>query len=125
MACLKVMVVDDSLITAKSLIRMLESLGHEVVCTARTGEEAIELYKKFMPDLVTMDISMPDMNGVQATKIIIQEYPDALIVMVTSHGQEEMVLEAVTAGAKGYVLKPLNSERFREHIDNVLKRFRG
>ena len=118
MAGLKFLVVDDSLITVKKICDLLSQLGNIVVKTAATGAEAVEAYGACRPDIVTMDITMPDMDGVEATKQIRQKYPDARIIMVTSHGQEPMVLGAIKAGAKAYVLKPID----REHLDAAIKR---
>jgi len=70
-----------------------------------------------------MDITMPDMDGIQATKLIRSEYKDALIIMVTSHGQEQMVIDAIEAGALGYVIKPVKKEKLKESIDGLLKKF--
>jgi two-component system chemotaxis response regulator CheY len=69
-----------------------------------------------------MDITMPDMDGIEATRLIRKQFPDALIVMVTSHGQERMVLDALKAGAKGYVLKPFRQDKLQEAIENAVKR---
>lgn len=123
MDSLKVMVVEDSGITAKKLTVMLERLGHQVVCVANTGLQAIDLYKEYQPDMVTMDITMPDMDGIEATRKILDISPRALIIMVTSHGQEQMVMDAIDAGAKGYVLKPVKQEKLAEHIATVIERY--
>jgi two-component system chemotaxis response regulator CheY len=122
MPSLKVLIVDDSLIAVKKLTLMLEGLGHQVVGTAGTGAKAVEAYRAVNPDLVTMDITMPDMDGVQATSSIISEFPSANIIMVTSHGQERMVIDSLDAGAKGYVLKPVRVEKLSDMIDKVLSR---
>jgi two-component system chemotaxis response regulator CheY len=119
---LKIMVVDDSLITIKKLSAMLSQLGHTVVRTAATGREALQTYAECEPDLVTMDITMPDMDGIEATRLIRDRFPNALIVMVTSHGQEKMVLDALQAGAKGYVLKPFRADKLEEVITMALTR---
>lgn len=120
---LNVLVVDDSLITIKKLSQLLEGIGHNVIAHARTGQEALEQYKLTKPDLVTMDITMPGMSGIEVTKIIIEEDPNALIIMVTSHGQEQMVIESIEVGAKGYILKPIKSDQLKEAIEKVYEKY--
>ncbi|MBF0303564.1 MAG: response regulator [Desulfamplus sp.] len=120
---LNFMIVDDSGITTKKMAKMLEELGHNVVGVARTGREAIEQYMTVNPDMVTMDITMPDMDGIEATKHICREYKDAMIIMVTSHGQEQMVIDAIKAGALGYVIKPFKPETLKASIDRILDKF--
>ncbi|WP_041041678.1 response regulator [Paramagnetospirillum magnetotacticum] len=119
---LKVIIADDSIITVKKLLVLMEGLGHQVVATASTGREAIEAYRQHRPDLMTMDISMPDMDGMEATSAIVAEFPEARIVMVTSHGQERMVIDSLDAGAKGYVLKPVRIEKLSDMIAKVMER---
>ncbi len=118
---LKVLIVDDSLLTVRTLTGMLTELGHLVVQTAGSGAQALDSYRQVKPDLVTMDITMPDMDGIEATGGILKEFPDANIIMVTSHGQQGMVMKAVKAGAKGYVLKPIKPEKLRDMIARVFK----
>ena len=122
MDSLKVLIVDDSPIISRKLTMMVELLGYKVVKTAATGTEAITAYRACHPDVVTMDITMPDMDGIEATRRIMAEFPDAKIVMVTSHGQEKMVLDALKAGAKGYVLKPFDGNKVSEAIQKACKR---
>ncbi len=122
MNSLKVLIVDDSPIISRKLTMMVELLGYKVVMTAATGTEAIAAYRACRPDVVTMDITMPDMDGIEATRRIMAEFPDAKIVMVTSHGQEKMVLDALKAGAKGYVLKPFDGNKVSEAIQKACKR---
>lgn len=122
---LRIMVVDDSLITQKKLENMLQELGHEVIHQCHTGEQAVEHYQSHAPDLVTMDITMPDMDGIKATQSLIAKHPDALIIMVTSQGQEQMVMQAIESGAKGYVLKPIRIEHLGKVINNVVQRYQG
>ncbi|MDF1614933.1 response regulator [Desulfurivibrio dismutans] len=127
---LEIMVVDDSALTIKKLGAMLEQLGHEVSKTCKSGMEAVETFKYLKekglprPDLVTMDITMPEMDGIAATSRILAMDPDVLIIMVTSHGQEQMVVEAIEAGAKGYVLKPFKIEKLKESINQVISRYK-
>lgn len=120
---LNVLVVDDSKLTQKKISKVLEDLGHTIVGTARTGAEAIEQYAVKNPDVVTMDITMPDMDGIEATKGIVAKFNDALIVMVTSHGQEQMVLDALKSGAKGYVLKPVQKVKLQEVLEQVIGKY--
>jgi two-component system chemotaxis response regulator CheY len=122
MDSLNILIVDDSPIITRKLGMMLEQLGYRVIQTAATGREAIAAYKARRPDVVTMDITMPDMDGIEATRAIMKEFPEAKIVMVTSHGQEKMVLDALKAGAKGYVLKPFQEHKVYEAIQKACKR---
>ena len=121
MIALKTLIVDDSLLASRKLSAMLEEMGHQVVKMAATGAEALVAYREVVPDLVTMDITMPDMDGIQATAAIIAEFPNANIIMVTSHGQEGMVRDALRAGAKGYVLKPVKVDRLRDMIKKIVE----
>lgn len=116
---LKVLIVDDSLIIRKKVSKILENLGHEVVFDATNGQEAIDAYVKYKPDLVTMDITMPDMDGITAVKHIMKDDKEAKIIMVTSHGQEDMVIKSIQAGAVGYILKPITDEKLAQVIGEV------
>lgn len=117
-----VMVVDDSLLTSQKISQMLAQIGYEVIKVCRNGADAVFHYPLIMPDLVTMDITMPDMDGIEATRRILDLDRNARIIMVTSHGQEQMVLEALDAGAKGYVLKPFRADKLETTIRQVLAR---
>ena len=123
MSPLNIMVVDDSLITVKKLTKMLSEMGHNVVHCASSGAAAVEAFGQVNPDLVTMDITMPDMDGIKATRRILARYPSALIVVVTSHGQEQMVLDAIEAGAKGYVLKPIREEKLKSVVEAIVLKY--
>jgi len=116
---LNVMIVDDSWLTIKKLASVLEEMGHQVVASCENGHQARDKYEEMTPDLVTMDITMPETNGIEATNLILQDFPDAKIVIVTSHGQEQMVMDAVNAGALGYVLKPFRVDNLKETIERV------
>lgn len=119
---LRIMVVDDSPITTRQICMMMDLIGYQVVKIAANGKEAISAYRECMPDVVTMDITMPLVNGIEATRLIKKAYPDANIVMVTSHGQEKMVLDALKAGAKGYVIKPFQQQKLFEAIEKACRR---
>lgn len=120
---MNILVVDDSVLLRKSLISILQGLGHEVVAEAGSGYEAIEAYKLHKPDIVTMDITMPGIqgihNGVEALKEIKKINDDVKVVMITSHGEEELAMDAISAGAKGYVLKPVTKEK----VEAIFKKF--
>lgn len=120
-----VMVVDDAKISVQKTSLLLEEMGHEVVGSCATGECAVKKYGVFNPDIVTMDISMPDMDGIEATRKILADFPDALIVILTTHGQEKLVMEAIKAGAKGYILKPVAKDKLGETIDKVIEKFKS
>ena len=122
MDTLNILVVDDSPIIVRKLTMLLGELDYRVIQTAATGKEAIAAYKSCKPDVVTMDITMPDMDGIEATRRILRDYPDAKIVMVTSHGQEKMVLDALKAGARGYVLKPFERHKLHQVIQRACNR---
>jgi len=117
-----VMIVDDSLIMVQKLSAMMRDLGHQVVRTCKNGAEAIHDYTLVKPDVVTMDITMPEMDGIEAMQGILQQDPEARIIMVTSHGQEAMVLKALDAGAAGYVLKPVVKEKLAAMIERAMAR---
>ncbi|PHM17275.1 MAG: two-component system response regulator [Sulfuricurvum sp. PD_MW2] len=116
---LKVLVVDDSLIMRRNITKMVEALGHKVIGEAKDGNEAIVFYTRLKPDLVTMDITMPEMDGITAVKELKKLDKDVKIIMVTSHGQEEMVLNAVRSGASGYLLKPVNLIKLRDSLRKI------
>ena len=117
---LNVMIVDDSLIMAQKLKLMLDELGHQVVQICKDGMEATRAYPVVKPDLVTMDITMPGMDGVETVQAIKAAHPDARVIMVTSHGQEAMVLRSIEAGALGYVLKPVSRERLVASVTRAM-----
>ncbi len=118
---LNVMLVDDSLIMTRKLSMMMQEMGHEVVRICATGKEAVTCYPMVKPDLVLMDITMPDMDGIEATKQILDTDRRARVVMVTSHGQEGMIVRSLDAGALGYVLKPVAKDKLVTMIERALK----
>ncbi len=106
----KVLVVDDAAFMRVTIKNMLVKNGYEVVGEAENGKIAIHKYHELRPDIVTMDITMPEMDGLCALKTIIQLDPNANIVMMTAMGQQGMVKEAVVSGAKGFIVKPFKEE---------------
>jgi two-component system chemotaxis response regulator CheY len=107
----RVLVCDDALFMRKVISDMARSAGYVVVGTATTGVEAVELTATLQPDLVTMDIVMPDLSGVAAVRQICKKDAGARILMCSAMGQEKFVAEALEAGAAGFVVKPFSSEQ--------------
>ncbi|HEY3426743.1 MAG TPA: response regulator [Negativicutes bacterium] len=116
----RVLVVDDALMMRKTIGTILLKAGHVIVDEAANGEQAVLAYKKHLPELVTMDITMPGVDGIEALGQIVSFDPEAQVVMVSALGQRHKVFDALQAGAKGYVLKPLQEERFLSTINDVL-----
>lgn len=116
----KVLVVDDSFMIRKLIKTILSGDNHNIIAEASDGDEAYKEYKKHQPDLVTMDVSMPNVNGILAVKKIINEFPDANIIMVSAISQREMVFEALESGAKHYVIKPITRDKLNVVINEVL-----
>lgn len=119
---MRVLIVDDAMFMRRMLSDILEKGGHTVCGEASTGKEAVEQYQEVKPDLVTMDIIMPDMSGIEAVKEIRKLDNDAKILMVSAMGQQALVLEAVQAGALDYVVKPFQPSRVLESIDRIINK---
>lgn len=113
-----VLVVDDAAFMRLAIKNVLEKNEFKVVADAKNGVEAIQKYIEFKPDIVTMDITMPDMSGIDALKKIMEYDPNAKIVMVSAMGQERMVKEAILNGAKNFIVKPYKEE----HIVQTLRK---
>lgn len=106
------LVVDDSTVMRKNIKNILESGGHEVVAEAADGRDVLPAYVNSKPDFVTMDISMPITNGIEALQSLIKNFPDAKVIMVSALGQKAQVLEAIKLGAKSYIVKPIETDKF-------------
>ena len=116
----KVLVVDDAAFMRASIRMMLERNGFEVVGEAENGLVGINKYKELNPDVVTMDITMPEMGGIEALKAIKQYDPMAKVVMLSAMGQEPMVMDAVVSGAKSFIVKPFKEEIVVQTLNKVL-----
>ncbi len=116
----RVLVVDDAAFMRMLIKKILTQAGHQVVGEASNGKEAVEKYKELKPDLVTMDIVMPEMDGITAVKEIMKIDPNAKIIMITAVGQEAKVMEALKSGAKGYIVKPFQAPKVIEEVNRVL-----
>jgi two-component system chemotaxis response regulator CheY len=116
----RILITDDALFMRVTLKNILSQNGFEVVGEAQNGVESVELYKKLKPDLVTMDITMPELDGIGALKQIKDHDPSAVVVMCTAMGQKNMVVEAIQAGAKDFIVKPFQPDRVLEAVNKLL-----
>ena len=116
----KVLIVDDAAFMRMMIRDILGKNGYEVVGEAENGARAIEKYKDVIPDLVIMDITMPEVDGIQAVKEIKKINNDAKIIMCSAMGQQAMVIESIQAGARDFIVKPFQAERVVEAVKKVL-----
>ena len=116
----RILVCDDSAFMRMVLKKVLIENGHEIVGEAGDGMEAVQLYRQHKPDLITMDITMPKMDGIQAVAHIHEENPMVRIIMVTALGQKDIITDALKAGASDFIVKPFNTEHVLTTIKNVL-----
>ncbi|UYP44113.1 Chemotaxis protein CheY [Candidatus Lokiarchaeum ossiferum] len=117
----KILIVDDAKFMRNILVKILTANGHQIVGEADSANEGIEKFKELSPDLVTMDICMPDKSGMEAIKEIIEIDPNAKIVVCSSLGQELMVMEAIQMGAKDFIVKPFKKEKLAEMINKIVQ----
>lgn len=115
----KIMVVDDSRIAQLQMQKILAGTDYEVTACCQTGEDALETYDKVKPDLVTMDIVMPGMDGLETARELLREHPDARVLMVSSLAYDETVNEAERIGARGFVYKPFDHDQFLQAVQDA------
>jgi two-component system chemotaxis response regulator CheY len=115
-----ILIVDDTLFMRTLLKNIIFSGGHTIAGEATDGDDAIVKYRELKPDLVTMDVVMPKMNGIEALKGIRAFDPQAKVIMCTAVGQEQMVKLAIKSGARGYIVKPFQAPKVLDEIKNVL-----
>ena len=115
-----VLVCDDAIFMRTMITDILTQAGYEVIGEAESGAQAVEKFRQLRPDLVTMDIVMPDMGGIEAVREICKENPEAKILMCSAMGQQALVVEAIQAGAKDFVVKPFQPSRVLEAVQRVL-----
>lgn len=118
----KILIVDDSMTSKKFLRTMLERAGCEIIGEASDGQEGVDKYKELKPDVVTMDITMPIKNGIEALEEIIAYDSNAKVVMVTAAGQNTNIVEALKLGAADFIQKPFEIERIAAVIKKVLEK---
>ena len=111
---MRVLITDDAAFMRMMLKDILAKNGHEVVAEAGDGIEMLQKYDETMPDIVTLDITMPNMDGLVALKELIKKHPNANVVMCSAMGQQSMVIDAIQSGAKDFIVKPFQAERVVE-----------
>ncbi|WP_338452058.1 response regulator [Niallia oryzisoli] len=116
----RILVVDDAAFMRMMIKDILTKNGYEVVGEAADGQQAVEKYRELHPDLVTMDITMPEMDGITALKEIRKINPNSKVIMCSAMGQQAMVIDAIQAGAKDFVVKPFQADRVLEAISKTL-----
>lgn len=116
----RVLIVDDAAFMRMMIKNILTEAGFEIVAEAENGKQAVEKYTEYKPDLITMDITMPEMDGISAVKEILAADGGAKVVMCSAMGQQAMVIEAIQAGAKDFIVKPFKNERVLEAVSKVL-----
>ena len=116
----KILIVDDAAFMRMMIKDILTKNGYEVVAEAANGVEAVELYKSHQPDLVTIDITMPEMDGIEAVKQIKAVNPAAKVIMCSAMGQQSMVMDAIKAGANDFIVKPFQADRVLEAVKKIV-----
>ncbi len=116
----RILVVDDAAFMRMMIKDILTKNGYEVVGEAADGQQAVQQYQELKPDLVTLDITMPEMDGITALKKIREIDPTAKVIMCSAMGQQAMVIDAIQAGAKDFIVKPFQADRVLEAIKKVL-----
>lgn len=117
---IRYLIVDDSVFARKNLSRMVESFGGQVAGEAGDGRAAIAEYDRLQPDLVLMDITMPEMEGIEAAERIVRQHPEARVIMVSSVGYQENIVAALQRGARHFVQKPVKADVLYEVIKYVM-----
>ena len=116
----RILIVDDAAFMRMMIKDILSKNGYEIVGEAADGAQAVQLYQETLPDLVTMDITMPEMDGITALKEIKKVNPQAKVIMCSAMGQQAMVIDAIQAGAKDFIVKPFQADRVLEAISKAL-----
>jgi two-component system chemotaxis response regulator CheY len=121
----RILIADDASFMRSSLKYILENAGHEVVGMAKGGQEAVDLYGRLKPDLLTLDILMEGMDGIAALRELRKKYPDAKVIMVTALGQEQFQEDARKLGAVGYIRKPFKMQEVVQELKKVFAKGEG
>ena len=117
-----VLICDDTVFMRGMISRAMTEAGFEIAGEAKTGLEAVEQYRQTQPDVVTMDIVMPDMSGIEAVREIVEMDPSACIVMCSAMGQDQLVKGALAAGARSYIVKPFETPELMAEVQTALEK---
>jgi two-component system chemotaxis response regulator CheY len=118
-APIRAVIADDEAFIRQVLEKMLVRLGIEVVGSAENGSQVLQMYEELRPDIVILDIAMPEMDGLETLRALLGRHPEARVLMCTSFSSKQYVVEAVKIGAKGYLNKPFDLEKIREKISKI------
>ena len=118
---MRILIADDHPLFRDGLRSLLQAQGHEIVGEAHNGREAVELARKLLPEFVLMDVSMPELDGIAATRLIVAELPSVKVVILTASDQDETLFDAIKAGAQGYLLKNLEADDFFALLDRAAR----
>jgi two-component system chemotaxis response regulator CheY len=116
----RILISDDAAFMRMMIKDILTKNGYEIAAEAENGADAVQKYEETNPDLVLMDITMPEMDGIQALKKIRESHPDAKVVMCSAMGQQAMVIEAIQSGAKDFIVKPFQADRVLEAVQKAI-----
>ena len=117
---MKILIADDSMMVRRILERFMDKLNLEIAGSAANGKEAVEMYEKLKPDIVTLDITMPEMDGLSAMKQILAINPAARVIIVSAVNSKDMIVQALNGGAKAYIVKPFTEAQIVETITEVM-----
>ncbi|MFO1481270.1 MAG: response regulator [Turneriella sp.] len=117
---MKILIADDSMMVRRILEKFAQKLNLEIVGTAGNGKEAVRLFGELKPDLVSLDITMPEMDGLSAMKQILAIKPDAKVVIISAVNSKDMIVQALNGGAKAYVVKPFDEAKIVETFNEVI-----
>lgn len=116
---MRLMIVDDASFMRVAIRRMIEKKDYEIVCEAEDGQQAIEKFQKYRPDIITMDITMPNLSGIEALKEIKKLSSTVKVIMVSAMGQEALIREAVMHGANSFIVKPFKEDKLLEVLESM------
>ncbi|KML43642.1 MULTISPECIES: response regulator [Bacillaceae] len=116
----RILIVDDAKFMRVTLSSILKKADHKIVGEGENGKEAVDLFVNLKPDLVMMDITMPEMSGLEAVREIKRDNPNAKVIMCSAMGQQKVVVESIEAGAKDFIIKPFDEGRVLEAVNRVL-----